>query len=158
MFFTKIQSFHFAIRMLCITFAWMKRTFEHRVAWPSLVCIILLAVLALLLFWQRTGMMALLALLVVCLDVAVIERVVHTSYTIEGDMLSIYRGRFSRVLHIPVVEILQMQRRPVLLGLSSYVLVEYGSHHYVSVQPSNEEAFISEIKKLQKRLDDELEK
>lgn len=146
------------MRMLCITFARMKRTFEHRVTWPSLVCIVLLAVLALLLFWQRTGVMALLALLVVCLDVAVIERVVHTCYIIEGEMLTVYRGRFSRVLHIPVVEILQMEHHPAWLGLSSYVLVKYGSCHFVSVQPTNEEAFISEIKKLQNQLDDELEK
>ena len=61
------------------------------VAW-----VLLLAALALFFFWQRTGAMAMVAFVVLCVDVWVVDRLIHTSYVFEDDStLVVSNGRFS---------------------------------------------------------------
>lgn len=132
----------------------MTRTFQHRVTAISLGSIVLMALVAFHFFWQRIPLAVMVGTAVVCLDVMVIERMLHTSYTFtDDDQLLIYRGRFARQLTIPVTSIIRVSEQRHFLHLVSYVLIEYGCSRVTSVQPDNPQAFIEEIEKRQNRID-----
>ena len=134
----------------------MTRTFQHRVTAISLGSIILMALVAFHFFWQRMPLAVMVGTAVVCLDVMVIERVLHTTYTFtDDDRLIICRGRFAQQLTLPVDSIIRVRQQRHFLHLVSYVLIEYGSGRVTSVQPDNPQAFIDEIRKRQKRIDKE---
>ena len=133
-----------------------QRTFQHRVSAVEVACILIIAAMALWAFWHRSGYMVGVAFLLACLDVAVIERVIHTTYTLTTDgHLVIDKGRFASKTAIPLVEIFKMEQMGAWWRPTHYILITYGSHRVVSVQPDNEEAFIAEIQKRQKRLEKE---
>ena len=128
----------------------MSRTFQHRVTPSALVSILLLAFLTLYFFWHRGGFHVIIALILLVTTTLVIERVIHTTYTLTDDgFLEIYQGRFSGVRRLPLTDIVSVEVKKPFLGLANYVLIMYGANHFVSVQPDNEEAFIREIKKRQ---------
>jgi translation initiation factor IF-1 len=98
--------------------------------------------------------MAIPALLVVIVIVMMIERVLHTTYTLlldedEVQRLVIYRGRFSKSISIRVGDIVKVTRIKAVFGLSCYLLVQYGACHLISLQPDNEELFMAELNKRQ---------
>ena len=129
----------------------MKRTFQHRVTVFGVAWVLLLAALALFFFWQRTGAMAMVAFVVLCVDVWVVDRLIHTSYVFEDDStLVVSNGRFSKPIVIPLCDVWRAEERHVFFGLVHYVLIEYGAHHMVSVQTDDDEAF---LKEMAKRLD-----
>ena len=126
----------------------MTRTFQHRVSWPAFLMIVMIAGFAVYFFWHRTPAMALVAFLLVCLDVVMIERSVHTAYTLTDDAkLVVDRGRFSKRMQIPLGEIHRMEVRKTAFGVTRYVLVEYGERRLVSLQPANPVEFVAEAKK-----------
>lgn len=134
----------------------MKRTFQHRVTPLNLACIVVVALLALWYFWLRMPAFAVLAFVLVVLDVAVIEVVVHTTYTLTPDgHLVIYRGRFCKATTIPLEEIIEARQVRTWWPSAHYVLLVYGPHRQVGVQPDNEEGFIGEINRRQKRLEND---
>ena len=53
------------------------RTFQHRVTLPAVVVIMLVAALAFSFFMSRDTVLSVMALLLVCLDVVILERVIH---------------------------------------------------------------------------------
>lgn len=131
-----------------------QRTFQHRVSAMDLGCIVLISAVALWLFLQRAAHLAGVAFLVTCLDVAVIERVIHTTYTLTADgLLVVYRGRFSKKTILPLAEIIRMEQVRTWWRPAHYILIEYSLRREVSVKPDNEEAFIAEILKRQKRME-----
>ncbi len=133
------------------------RTFQHKVTAVAVGAIVMVAVAALWLLLLRSGVGAVLGLLLVCLDVAAIERVVHSAYVFTADgRLVISRGRFARQQVIAVGEILHAEVRQGPLRLFSYVLIEYGAHRLTSAQPEHASAFLDEIVKRQKLIDDEI--
>jgi len=93
----------------------------------------------------------------------IIERIIHTTYTFDAEVvgdggervecLTIDRGRFSRRLCIPVNEIIKVTPMKAVFGLSRYLLIGYGSHRLVSVEPENEAAFVAELRKRQQAVD-----
>ena len=110
--------------------------------WPELLMTVVVAGFALYFFWQRTSAMALVAFLLVCLDVVMIERMVHSSYTLSDDgVLEVQQGRFSKRLRIRV----EVRKTP--FGLTRYVLIEHGRHRMVSIQPERPEEFVREVRK-----------
>ena len=133
----------------------MKRTFAHRVSAVVVAFTAILAGVALYCFLQRQGAYTLCGLLAMAVAVLAVERTVHTEYVLTDDgVLHVVRGRFARSIDIPVAEMTSIQPRHTLLHLVRYVLIEYGSGHAVAVQPADEAHFISEIKKIQQRYDE----
>ena len=135
----------------------MNRIFHARVPWHTFFLLLLLVIIALWSYWERSGILAALSLL---LMVVRVERSIHTSYTVTTDgMLLISRGRFSKMFSIPLLDIHRIEQvRRVRLGsfcLNSYLLVYYGSstgeEKVVSLIPSNEEELVTYIQKLRKK-------
>ena len=127
------------------------RTFQHRVTLPAVAVIVLLAGVAFFFLMSRDGMLSAVALLLVCLDVGILERVIHTSYILTEDgLLLVDRGRFARREAIHVCDILRMERRKTLLPGNHYILIEYGPRKYVSILTDNEQGFMAEITRRQK--------
>ncbi|SFG40052.1 PH domain-containing protein [Prevotella sp. KH2C16] len=127
----------------------MSRTFHHRFTLPAKCSIALFALLAFWLFWQR---MPVVALVVVMVVVMMMERVLHSSYTLTADRLLIDRGRFARRREIRLSDIVRCTPMTGVFGLSHYLLIEHGAGRLTTVQPSEEAAFMQEIKKRQERL------
>ena len=127
------------------------RTFQHRVTLPAVAVIMLVAAVAFSFFMSRDTVLSVLALLLVCLDVVILERVIHTSYTLTDDgMLLVDRGRFARRQTIHVCDILRMELRTTPLCRMHYILIEYGPRKFVSIQTDNEQGFMAEITRRQK--------
>ena len=135
----------------------MNRIFHARVPWHTFFLLLLLVIIALWSYWERSGILAALSLL---LMVVLVERSIHTSYTVTTDgMLLISRGRFSKMFSIPLLDIHRIEQvRRVRLGsfcLNSYLLIYYGyspgEEKVVSLIPSNEEELVTYIQKLRKK-------
>lgn len=127
------------------------RIFQHRVTLPAVAVIVLLAGVAFFFLMSRDGMLSAVALLLVSLDVGILERVIHTSYTLTEDgLLLVDRGRFARREVIHVCDILRMECRKTLLPGNHYILIEYGPRKYVSILTDNEQGFMAEITRRQK--------
>ena len=129
----------------------MDRIFHQRFTLTSKCAISLFTLLAFYFLWNK---MALPALMVVIVIVMMIERVLHTTYTLlldedEVEQLVIYRGRFSKPISIRVGDIVKVTRIKAVFGLSCYLLLQYGACHLISLQPDNEELFMAELNKRQ---------
>ena len=126
----------------------MKRTFQHRVTVPAVSLVLLLAVVALSFFWQRISSAAVVATLVLCVDVFIVERLIHTTYVFtDDDCLVVSHGRFSRTVTVPLSDVTRTEMKHSCFGLVRYVLVEYGARRMVSVMTENDEAFMKEMNK-----------
>lgn len=126
----------------------MKRTFQHRVTVFSVAWVLLLAAVALFFFWKCTPSAALVAVLVLVVDVWVMERLIHTTYVFTDDNhLLVSRGKFSKPVTIPLSDVTVTELRHTCFGLVSYVLIQYGAHYMVSVMTDNDEAFVREMYK-----------
>ena len=133
----------------------MNRTYTHRVTLPALAGIVLIAVLALYFFWQRGTLMVVAATLLTVLDVLAIERVIHTTYTLTADRLTISRGRFAGQQEIPLCDVRSATIHSVPFRLYKYVLIEYGERGVAAVMTENDDAFLKEIKKRIKNTENE---
>lgn len=120
------------------------RRFQHRITPGGISGILLLLLLAFYLFWNRS---AVAAFAVVVVLVAVMERVLHTTYTLTADRLIVRRGRFARTLVVPLSDVIGCRAVRTTFGLSHYLLLSYGANHLLSLQPDNEAAFLSELSK-----------
>ena len=131
----------------------MERTFHQRFTMGAKCGISLFTLLAFYLFWMKT---AILAIFVVIIIVGMMERVSHTTYTFrrvkpidrdgEYEFLIVNKGRFSSSLNIPLHEIFRVRKMATALGFDHYLLIEYGAGNTISVQPQDEESFLSELK------------
>ncbi|MBP7358629.1 MAG: PH domain-containing protein [Prevotella sp.] len=135
----------------------MDRLFHQRFTLASKCGITILTLLAGYLLWMRSAANALLGFVVVIILVVIIERVIHTVYifTSAGNLV-IDHGRFARKITIPVNEIIKSTVVNTPMGLSHYILLEYGAEHFVSVQPENYEAFVEELRRRQAKIDNSL--
>ncbi|MDL2213374.1 PH domain-containing protein [Bacteroides sp. OttesenSCG-928-E20] len=121
----------------------MKRIFHSRIIWYQYVYLILLGLLAFWLLWTKTIVPAALCLLFV---VFLIERFIHTTYTITpADELIIYPGRFGKSRTIKLKDIRTVEKRQSPLGKlthTGYILIGYGNNRYISLLPIKEREFI----------------
>ena len=86
--------------------------------------------------------------------VLIIERVLHTTYTFMhddqgNDILRIDRGRLSCHKDIRVADIVKVIPMQTTFGASRYLLVKYGPNRLIGLQPDDQKAFMSELKKRQ---------
>ncbi len=132
------------------------RTFHKRFNTTARVGVVVFALLAGYFFWVK---MAIIGIFVAIIIVGMIERILNTTYTFkkvkpidrddEMEYLIINEGRFSSNRNVPVCDITNVYTTKTFLGLDHCVVIEYGHHNMVTVQPDNEEAFEKEISKRQ---------
>lgn len=132
------------------------RTFHKRFNTTARVGVVVFALLAGYFFWVK---MAIIGIFVAIIIVGMIERILNTTYTFkkvkpidrddEMEYLIINEGRFSSNRNVPVCDITGVHTAKTFLGLDHCVVIEYGHHNMVTVQPDNEEAFEKEISKRQ---------
>lgn len=133
-----------------------QRVFHQRLTLGFKCGLALFTMLVVYLFWIKQ---AIFGLLVVIIIVGMIERVLHTTYTFacvkpidrdeKMEFLLIDKGRFSRSQSVPLRDVVQCKVMHTNFGLSHYLLIEYGAHHLVAVQPKDEQAFVEELTKRQ---------
>lgn len=127
-----------------------KRVFHQRFPLTAKCGIAICVLLMIYFFWTKTAIVSLLLLII---GVGMIERVLHTTYTVgkadDQYFLLIDKGRFSFQTLVPVADIRRIIPMRRLFGLSRYLLVEYGEGQMLSVEPEDEDEFIAEIKKRQ---------
>ncbi|MCI6161645.1 MAG: PH domain-containing protein [Prevotellaceae bacterium] len=129
----------------------MNRTFRHRIAPASVVMLAILVGVSMYVLLHRSAASALLGLALAAGMVVVMERLLHTEYRFEGDRIVIDKGRFARPVSIPVNDIIHVRMIDRKWLLVRYVLIVYGAGHETAVQPMNENLFMEEIRKRQKR-------
>ena len=132
------------------------RTFHKRFTVTAKAGIVIFAILAGYFFWVKTAIIGILLAIVI---VGMIERILNTSYTFrrvkpidrddEMEYLIVDEGRFSSNKNVPVCDIIRVERMKSFFGFDHYLLIEYGAHNMVGIQPDNEAAFEKEIKKRQ---------
>ena len=132
------------------------RTFHKRFNTTARVGVVVFALLAGYFFWVK---MAIIGIFVAIIIVGMIERILNTTYTFkkvkpidrddEMEYLIINEGRFSSNRNVPICDIISVYTTKTFLGLDHCVVIEYGHHNMVTVQPDNEEAFEKEISKRQ---------
>lgn len=130
----------------------MNRTFHQRFSPQGVVTVALLAVTALWCFLVRTGVTPTIGLVCMLIGAAAVDRIVNTTYVFTPDgLLVISRGRLAKRLVIPVGDIIDVQEIRGSVFIAPHLIIEYGvMRHMTSVQPTDFEAFIAEIKRRQR--------
>ena len=127
------------------------RTYRARVQVGNWMLIAILSALTLYLIWEGNGLLIALSLLLLLL---VIERTIHTEYTLNKESLTVYNGKLSKRQVIPMDSIKRIERiRRIRIGknaLITYLLIVYGEDRTVAVMPKEEEAFIKQIMDIKK--------
>lgn len=132
----------------------MHRIFHARVPLHTIIFLFLLTVVCFWSFWTKTLVPALVTLLML---VVLVERIIHTTYTVTTDgRLIVSRGRFSSVLVLPLSDIRRIEKmRSANIGrfhLSEYLIIYYtgegGAERSVTLQPTKEEELVAYIKKV----------
>ena len=112
----------------------MNRIFHARILPGQYLFLLLMAALAFWSLWEKNILLAAVCMLWL---VFLIERLIHTTYTLTVDgRLRIDRGRFSR-----------RRERPLSDTLVRYVLVRYKDGRHDALQPVKEEEFIRALTK-----------
>lgn len=136
----------------------MDRTFHEKGSWPGFALVVILAGFVIHLFWYRSSINALMALILSWFLIIVIDKMINSTYTFTDDFKLVIRyGKFSKETVIMINEITDAKIVNVKVFNRRYVLVTYGADHELGVRPDNESRFIRELKKRQKQLDEELE-
>ena len=131
----------------------MNRIFHARIAWYQYFLLVVLTVNVVGALWCKYILPAVLLILML---IVVIERIIHTVYTVTPDgILEISTGRFIRKKVIPISEITAIRKCHSMkfgrFSVTEYVLIEYGKGKFVSVMPVKEREF---VELLEKRLTD----
>ena len=127
----------------------MNRIFHARISFYMYLLIALVAAVAFYLLWNRMPIGGALMLLLL---IVVIERVIHTTYTITTDgRLVVSYGRFQKPVEMPVNSIQRVEKlRSLRLGhhcLVEYLLICYDEHKHVAVMPVKEDEFLETLHK-----------
>ena len=129
----------------------MDRVFHHQFTLVAKCAIVLFTLFSLWCFWH---MMPFAGFITAIFVVLIIERVLHTTYTFMHDdqgnnILRVDRGRLSHHKDIRVADIVKVIPMQTAFGASRYLLVKYGPNRLISLQPDDQTAFMSELKKRQ---------
>ena len=127
----------------------MNRVFHARILPGHYLALGVFAYLLIHAFWVHSALLALLCMVVLVL---VVERVVHTQYTVTADgKLQVDRGRFSKLKEIAPADILRVeQAKAPLLGrllVSHCVLVHCKDGKTLTLVPVKEEEFVRVLRK-----------
>ena len=122
----------------------MNRIFHARIAPGHCLFLLLMTFLAVWGLWEKRAVVALFAMLLL---VFVIERLIHTTYTVTPQgTLQLYYGRFARRHTIPLSDITGVERMSSLriggFALMHSVVVHYGAGRCVALLPVKEAEFM----------------
>ncbi len=134
----------------------MNRLFHARIQPSAYVLLAILLGMTVYSMWIVNGILIAVMLLLL---VVVVERIIHTTYTVTSDnILVIHTGRYSTDKTVPLANIRRMERIESLrlFGkvLRTFVLVECMDGRCFAVIPTDEAGFINCIKK---RMEEEYE-
>ena len=134
----------------------MNRQFQSKISIGHYVLLAALLSVAIYFVWQTTTLTRPVSGVLLAVDlllmVVIIERMIHTTYTVTADKrLIIHKGRFAREVIIPLHDIQRIDRinrlriggKPFQTSLV-VVLTDKTEHH---ITPINEEDFITCITK-----------
>ena len=126
-----------------------RKKFHARIVPGQYLFLLLMAALAFWSLWEKNILLAAVCMLWL---VFLIERLIHTTYTLTVDgRLRIDRGRFSRRRERPLSDIVSVERASSMRvaghALVSYVLVCYKDGKQDALQPVKEEEFIRSLTK-----------
>ena len=137
----------------------MNRIFHVKIAGGTYFLLILLTAVMVFAFWCMKAMIG----LVVALGlIIIIERIIHSTYTLTADgKLVVYYGRFYKGKTIPLTDItdVELKRSSGFGGImpSKYVLIHYEKKNLLSLVPVKPEEFINAlVKRLEHRIEEEL--
>ena len=135
----------------------MNRIFHARIAVGQYLFLVLATIIVIYAMWMQHAVMAILFMLLL---IIVIERLIHTTYTLTTDgRLLLFYGRFSRSEEILLKDIISVERASSMkigrFAVMRYVLVKYGTKGKCALLlPVKEDLFIktltnrlSEVKK-----------
>ena len=112
--------------------------------------LILIGILTVYMLWNRLPLPAALFMLWL---VVVVEKLIHTTYTVTPDgRLLLYFGRFSRSREILLKDVVSVERASSMqvgrFAVVRYVLVKYGAGKREALFPVKEEEFVRLVEKL----------
>lgn len=127
----------------------MNRVFQAKINIGNYILLILLLLVAIHSMWCVNGILLCFSLLLL---VVIIERMIHTTYTITTDgMLIINNGRFSRRKEVPLSDINSIERiRGMRIGgktISTSLLITCKNGKIFQVSPRNEDDFVKCVQK-----------
>ncbi|RRD02239.1 PH domain-containing protein [Prevotella sp. OH937_COT-195] len=128
----------------------MNRTFEHRISYVEVAGAIIIALIILWCFWDRTTTNVIVGCIFIAVEVLVIDRLLNTIYVISDGIITIKRGRFGGKKAIKLLEIERVERVKTLF--THYVLVEYAGRKHVTICTVNEDEI---LRKLRQNCNDE---
>lgn len=122
----------------------MNRIFHARIAVGQFLFLALISGLAIYMLWDKYVLPAALFMLWL---IVVIEKLIHTTYTVTPDgKLKLYFGRFSRSKEILLKDVISVERASSMqvgrFAVMRYVLVKYGEGKCAVLLPVKEEEFI----------------
>ena len=122
----------------------MNRIFHARIAVGQFLFLALISGLAIYMLWDKYVLPAALFMLWL---IVVIEKLIHTTYTVTPDgKLVLSFGRFSRSKEILMKDITSVERASSMqvgrFAVMRYVLVKYGEGKCAVLLPVKEEEFI----------------
>ncbi len=122
----------------------MNRIFHARIAMGQYLFLILIGILTVYMLWSKLSLPAALFMLWL---VVIIEKLIHTTYTVTPDgKLMLSFGRFSRSKEILIKDIASVERASSMqigrFAVIRYVLVKYGEGKCAVLLPVKEEEFI----------------
>jgi len=125
----------------------MNRTFQGRIS-PGMLFIFLLFLSITFYFgWNKN----ILAIPLLILVIFLIERILHTTFTITSSgLLIIHKGRFSKDKNIDINDIARIEKGTSLyskLGVNTYLNVVLKNGKEISIWPADEVSFLDWIKK-----------
>lgn len=122
----------------------MNRVFPARILPASCLALLLFAYLLVHAFWVKSALLALFCMVVLVL---VVERIIHTSYTLTpAGRLVVDRGRFRKQRQIDLADIVQVEQlKAPLFGallVSHYVLLHCKGGKTIALTPVREDEFV----------------
>ena len=126
----------------------MNKIFHARIAVAEYLFLALITISAVYQLWVKSAIWAVPLLVLI---IILIERFIHTTYTITTDgKLILYFGRFTRSKEILLKDIISIERATTMkigrFALMRYVVVKYGAQGKCAVLlPVKEDAFIKTI-------------
>ncbi len=124
------------------------RLFHARIQVQHWLLLAIVLGVALYSFWYKNGILVAITFLFL---VVLIERMIHTTYTLTDEVLRLHTSRFVKDKTIPLGEIERVERisRLRLFGhdFQSFLLITYGGGKQVAVTPQNEQDFLSAVER-----------
>ena len=126
----------------------MSRSFRGKTPATSWVLVGVLMFVAGYSAWERSGILMALSLVVL---VVVIDRIIHTEYTLTGGELQIHRGRFASIQTVRLSDIQKIDEvSGTRIGgkpLTTFLMLTLEGGREVIVSPRDVQSFIEHIQK-----------